>query len=326
MKGGGDRIHMAIQIILAIVIIIILYVITLVILNIDSLVSNRNIVVKPKEETQIIDGWADSTSLYNLNYNTINPFASNFRKIGKSINFRGGAQFTYQFWMKLEDTNPAYFENQVILLKGDNRKYRIGLYDMQEGSSTLNRKVNELGPDYMIKCPLIKFGKSYNEIIVEMNTNNVVSYQTSMNVNTTDDPGSKRNILSLLPLNWYLLSFVFEDDFSISESTENGIKITIYINDFPYHVQTAAADPIYLRNNVLKQNEGNLHILPTTSVTRANFIKLANIKYFNYALQPEDISKTYAMGPPNYAAKIVSKNESKPAFLTAFNKIDIYNY
>jgi hypothetical protein len=117
---------------------------------------------------------------------------------------------------------------------------------------------------------------------------------------------------------------VFEDNFSPLEVTENGIKFSFYLNDFPYHTVNGSTDPV-LRGNVLKQNEGGLHVLPGTSGTN-DFIKVANIKYMNYALTQNEISKEYARGPPKHSAILVSKNLAKPAYLTAYNKMDIYNY
>lgn len=320
VQTGGSTLNTVIQVIFGIVVVAILYVITLIVLNVDNIVSQKSVVVRPRETTTIIDGWANSSYLAKMSFNTINSFSDNFRKIGKSINTSGGAQFTYQFWMRIENTDNEAFKNQVILLKGDNRKYKTALYDI-ESKKLLT---NDNKTDYMIKCPLIKFGNSYKELEVQINTNKNISYNIPIRSTSSADASMRQNVLSLLPLNWFLFTFVFEDNYSTIDTTENGIKFNFYLNDFPQHSIQASSD-ISLRNNFLKQNEGGLHILPT--MNNANdFIKLANIRYYNYALSHKEVASVYARGPPSHSAVLVSKNKSKPAYLSAYNKMDIYNY
>lgn len=316
----ADNINTVAQVIFGLVVVILLYVITLVVLNIDTLVASKDVKVSPRETSMIIDGYATASYLANKSYNTINPFVEDFRKIGRSINTHGGAQFTYQFWIKMEDSDNANYVNQVLLLKGDNQKYKVGFYDIE----TNKLSNNDITSDYMIKCPLIKFGTSYRDLVVQFNTNRDINYTTNIKMNPEADPISKRNALSLLPLNWYLFTFVFEDNFSSLESTENGIKFSFFMNDFPYHVVTATSDP-KLRGNFLKQNEGDIHILPGMNSVN-DFIKMGNVTYYNYALSHNEISQVFAKGQPKHSAFMSDKKVSKPAYLSAYNKMDIYNY
>jgi hypothetical protein len=57
-----------------------------------------------------------------------------------------------------------------------------------------------------------------------------------------------------------------------------------------------------------------------------DFIKLANIKYYNYAVDHASVMSEYSKGPPKHAATLVAQNVAKPAYLSAYNKMDIYNY
>jgi hypothetical protein len=320
VQAGGSTLNTVVQVIFGIVVVAILYVITLIVLNVDAIVSQKSVVVRPREMTTIMDGWASSSYLAKMSFNTINAFSDNFRKIGKSINTSGGAQFTYQFWMRIENTDNEAFKDQVILLKGDNRKYKTAKYDM----TTKKRLTNSDNSDYMIKCPLIKFGDSYKELKVQINTNKIVDYEIPIISTTSTDANIRQNVMSLLPLNWFLFTFVFEDNYSTLDSAENGIRFNFYLNDFPQH-QIQASSDIQLRNNFLKQNEGDLHILPTM-VNSNDFIKLANIRYYNYALTHKNVADVYARGPPSHSAVLTAKNKSKPDYLSAYNKMDIYNY
>ena len=307
------------QIILSLVFVVILYIITLIILNVDAIVMTRSNVVKPQELTKVIDGHAPVTYLAHQTFNTSNPYTDNFKKIGKSINTIGGAQFTYQFWVKIEDPTDKLFKDLVVLLKGDERKYKLGLYDI--ATQKLQRNIRS---DYMVTCPMISFVDSYRHLRVQFNTQN--NPTTSIDINMTpNEPGmSRRNALSLLPNSWYLFTFMFEDNVSYTNVQENGINFKFWLNDFPYQ-ENGASDTPKLRFNTLKQNDGDLVLFPNPPA-QGNFMKIGNLNYYNYALSSEEIKATFRAGPPTKSAEVTYKKEDMPTYLTAFNKLDIYNY
>ena len=318
INAGAMNMGMIVQIVLALVIIIILYIVTLVVLNIDAIVVKNSTQVKPHETTMIISGYAPVAYLGNKSYNTYNSFADNFKKIGKSVNTSGGSQFSYQFWLKIDDPNDNLFKNLIVLLKGDKRKYKLGLYDAE----TLQRQLTT-PPGHVIACPLIKFNDSYRSLTVQFGTANSPVTEIDINMNPNNPGEGRRNLLSLLPLNWYLFTFVFEDNFSYVSGNENGINFKFWVNDVPYQENTASDNP-ELRNNTLKQNDGDLFLLPNPPES-GNFMKLGNIKYCNYALEGDEIKRTYQGGPPTTSAVERDQGKPKPPYLTAYNKIDIYN-
>lgn len=307
------------QVLLALVILVILYIITLVVLNIDAIVINQSNVVKPKETTVIIDGYAPVSYLSNRVFNTFNSHADNFKKIGRSVNSMGGSQFTYQFWIKIDDPNDSYFKDLIVLLKGDNKKYKIAFYDKDT-----NKKTEEKGPDTYLACPMIKFVDSYRHMRVSFNTINSPLTYVDINMNPEDTIIGRRNALSLLPLSWYLLTFIIEDNVSPQSYAENGINFRFWINDFPYQDTTPSSNGM-LRNNTLKQNDGSLYLFPS-STDQGSFLKLGDVKYFNYSLTDDEIRSAYKNGPPTKTAADLKNNVSEPPYLTEFNKIDVYNY
>lgn len=309
------------QVLAAIIIVLVLYMLTLAVINMDALVIDFDSKVKQNQKINIISGFAGISRLAGRSYNTINPFADNFKKVAKSLNDHGGAQFTYQFWMKIEDTNADNFKDLVILMKGDNRKFNRALYNPKS-----NEKIggSEVSNEYLIKCPLIKFGKTYKEMKVEFNTNRNENVSLSVNMEGSSNPLYRKNLLSLSPGNWYLISVVFEDNFSFASGSENGVKVTLYVNDFPYQVASAATDPLF-RNNTLKQNDGNLYLFPNAQQP-SEFIKLGNIAYYNYAASQAEISNTFLNGPPKFEFTDSDESKNIPAHVSAYNKIDIYNY
>lgn len=308
------------QILLAVIIILVLYVVTLVILNVDTIVMSKSNKVLPQEMIKVIDGYAPISYLGNRTYNTSNPYADNFVKLGKSINTMGGAQFTYQFWIKIDDPNDALFKNLVVLLKGDDRKYKVGLYN----SETLQLSSSEKTPDYAVVCPMIKFVDSYRHLKVRLNTYNNPMTDIDINMTPNDSGLGRRNALSLLPLNWYLLTFVFEDNISYQTVQENGINFKFWLNDFLYQ-ENGASNMAELRNNTIKQNDGNLVLFPDPP-EQGTFVRIGNVRYYNYSLDEVDIKRVYASGPPTTSAIETEQGKNTPAYLTAYNKVDIYNY
>jgi len=117
---------------------------------------------------------------------------------------------------------------------------------------------------------------------------------------------------------------VFEDNFSSVDSAENGIKFTYYMNDAPYQINTASTE-VSLRNNYLKQNDGNLYLFPRTPTVNGDFMNIGNLTYYNYALSIDQVRRTFAAGPPKHTAKLNRQMNYQPAHITAFNKLDVYN-
>ena len=197
------------QFLLAFLIVLILYIITLIVLSVDALVVVPSYKVKPREQILIKTGNNSSALLAKSRFNTIFPFTKgNFARIPRSVNGSTGAQFTYQFWMKINDTKDSSFKDLVLLLKGDDRKYKIGYYNPGGDMALLAERTE--GPKHMIKCPLIKFKDSYKNMVVEMNTNKHPDVQIEIDLEKSDRETQRKNLLSFLPLDWFLMTFVFE--------------------------------------------------------------------------------------------------------------------
>lgn len=324
-EGGMPKwLVITLQIVAALVIILVLYIVTLYVLNIDSIVINTGSEVKAREETVLIDGYAGPSYMYDLDYNTINPMVDNFRKIGRAANSAGGASFTYQFWIKVEEANDELFRNLILFVKGDKKSYNLATYEKVDTTGSSYKIVDKFPPSIYVTCPMIYFGKSYREIRVRYNSNNRVYNEVIVNMSPDGEPTSRKNIMSLLPLNWTLLTFVFEDNYSLVANAENGIKFTMYVNDVPYWIESASSTPI-MKNDFLKQNDGNIHFMPNLKVS-TEFVKVGNFKYFNYPVQQHEVKSTYLKGPPSYAASKVDKYAVKPSYISALNKLDIVNY
>lgn len=315
----GINWNMILQIVLAIIIVLILYVVTLIILDVDSIVVKTSYEVLPRETTIIADGFAAASFFTTKTYNTVNPYTNNFLKISRSLNSQGGSQFTYQFWIKIEDATDSYFRDLILILKGDNRKYITGFYNQN------NELQEKREAEHVIACPMIKFVDSYRRLRVQFNTRKSPFTTIDINMNPSETLMSRRNVTSLLALSkWFMFTFVFEDNFSLVNGHENGISFRFYIDDFRYQTNTPAE--VSLRLNNLQQNDGDLFMMLNSNGNNANFMKMGNIKYYNFALTDEEVKSVFNDGPPTKDITYESNAAKKPVFLSAYNKIDVYNY
>jgi hypothetical protein len=124
-----------------------------------------------------------------------------------------------------------------------------------------------------------------------------------------DDETRRRNLLSLMPLDWVLMTFVFEENYSLQEGSENGIRFTFYVNDIPLQTNSGSTTPV-LRNNVLKQNDGDLHLFP--GFKGDNLLQMADIKYFNYAKSDVEVRRDFER-----KAKTLSQSDSTQNLYTS---------
>lgn len=306
---------MAAQIFLALIVILILYMITLTMLSADAIVSVPTYKVKPREETIIVPNNAMTAGvLANTRFNTVFPYVKGKGKAGtgafartpESVNGTTGTQFTYQFWMKVNDVN-GDFKDKIIILKGENKKYKLDFYD-PVSLKLIPEKSKK--PNYMIKSPLIRFNKSYKNLVVEFNTNNHPDVKIEIDMDSKNEEDNRRNLMSLLPLDWFLFTFVFEENFSVQEGAENGIKFTFYVNDIPVQLNSGSTDEI-LRNNFIKPNDGDLFVLP--GFTSSEALELRNMRYFNYARSDNEIRSDFETG-----ARSMSDSERTQGVFTSF--------
>jgi hypothetical protein len=283
------------QVLLSFLVLLILYITTLVVMRIDSLVIEPTFKVKQREETNITNQQMTSASLSKSKFNTVFPFKNDYLKIANSVNGTTGTQFTYQFWMKVNKTNEKAFQDLVILLKGDNRKYGANFYDPQTLKLIPYLRQDA---DYFIKCPLIKFTDSYKNLAVEFNTTKHPNVTIPISLDGIDPKQERKNLLTLLPLEWFLFTFVFEENYSVKDGIENGIRFTFYLNDLPIAISTGSTD-LMLLDNSLRLNDGDLYLFPNYQ-SDDNLLTMDGMKYYNYAKTDSDVKSDFNRGRKNY--------------------------
>lgn len=186
-------------------------------------------------------------------------------------------------------------------------------------------KVKEFAPDYYVACPMIRFTDSFKNLEVRVNTSRAAAVTFKLDSRKDSQSSMRKNLMSVMPKNWTLLTFVFNDSYSSSTSFENGIQFKFYVNDQPYFADNPSSSPI-LHRNFIRQNDGNIHLFPNLG-TGSDFMKVAGIKYMNYSVSDSEVKSTFYAGPPKKKFSDVEETDKAwtPSLLSASNKIDLNN-
>lgn len=324
------------QVIIGLVIVYAVYRLSLALMQQDRLfIDNRY--MNPSYEVKIINGYVDSTVMANKVFNTVNPSAKNYLYLPNSYNRKGGAQFSYSFWIFIDDVEQA--ANKTILHRGDTRQYSAAVFFGRNGdaavramtSSTSNVKLDntnrrtgitapvkpDVVPSYpFIAAPCITLGQRYDQIGVLFNTVQWPFNQVIVNpVSNTIDDTKRRNAMKLIAHKWALFTFVFEDSVAINDF-EDGVIVRFYLNDMLYYTERV--------RGTLKTNSGHFHLFPEGGIPQ---LRIGDLTYYNYAIGQERVKNTYDAGPPRYYfPEVASKSAlGDPLFLSEYNKLDIYN-
>lgn len=297
------------QVAVGIVILLVVFFASLYVMRADSLVAQRNSgITNSNFDTVIIDGYIDSNSVAKKRFSTLNPLDKTFVPMPRSYNRMGGAQFSYTFWLFVGDSHPSAVANKPILLKGDHQKYTYRKTDASDD------KILEVTEDVLIKCPLIRFGDTFKDIVLEFNTLDDINHQVNLSsVEQMTDTTLRHNLLSLIQSKWVYLSFVFEDNVPINDF-ENGIVIRFYINDIMYYTHRVSS--------TLRQNNGDFYLFPAGE---ANGCRIGDLKYYNHALGFSQIKQNHSAGPPKVRATVTQDTTGAPLYVSEYNKIDLYN-
>lgn len=248
-------------------------------------------VVQSKERVKVWEGIMTASANKARTYNTYDPTSTTYKRLPRSINRMGGAQFTYSFWLMFErGVADSHVAGKTILLRGDTRHFQPRV--STENDPTIPEKnYFDNGMDYTIACPRISFVTA-NQLAVDVNTDRELRARFLVGSDKTEQE-LRKNALSLVPGHFALFTFVFEDNVGI-DSFERGIRMKFYLNDRLYHTSTAPG--------ALRQNEGPLHLFLDAQPDgdgALDHCKVADLTYYNYALEDRDVAAAYGKGFTN---------------------------
>lgn len=312
-------VNMIVQTLAGLVIVYVIYVLALLAMRADKMIIDEMHDQAIKREVTIISGSisaGENASVGGFNsWNTTLPFSPNFMPIRPSVNTKGGAQFTYSFWLYVGLPEDAI--GKTILIKGDKETYS---YTLQERRMDLKDKtMKPHGPkldkrDRVVMCPMISFGDAEMEFVITFNTFHNMHEKMHIRKIKDDNNMLRNNLTSLFPRQWMRITVVFEDNVPINDF-EDGIRVRFYVGDILYSSGTFAS--------ALRQNRGDLFIFPDDVTIKD--CKIADVKYFNYALSDDAIRK-FGLQKPNLQSAATSSTTTVANLgLSDYNRLDIYN-
>ena len=262
-----------------------------------------------RTKTVIIGGFTDASQKdeKKTSFNTSVPINFTYIDLRPSNNIKGGNQFTYSFWLNIGSGITSEVADKILFLKGTNTRYNFDVTD--NVSKITSRYRNEL----LVYAPMIKFGKTAQSLEVCFNTLNRHDEKLEISQVVSQDNTVRNNVLSMVQGTWILFTITFEDNIPINEF-ENGIIVKVFIQDQLYRVGRY--------KSALKQNYGNLIMFPNEDPITD--VKLADLTYYNYALNQRDVEGIMLKGP-NLKVSTAYMSTNQPPTLSDYNKLDIYN-
>jgi hypothetical protein len=280
----------------------------------------KNKLLTEKVSVPIVKGACSFTSS-EVDINTSNPKKDEYVYLPDSNNLKGGAQFSYTFWLKLNGSGMTNFsgpdtthQGKVIFMRGIYRNF----------GNTDNKRNNEVDgatekvSNALVKCPLIKLGPSS---LIEIEFNTIKNYNNSIKL---DEEIFDMVLSGDNNTRWFLYTIVFQDyvDFN---NAEKGVDVKVFINDALIKTET-------IRNDSLKINHGNVYLTPElwqdadTKIEDSKSM-YGDVTYHNHALDIIDIQSIYDLGISNTkqcvtAKQIASLSESKK---NEYQRLSVYN-
>lgn len=310
------------QVVVGLVVVFGVYRMSLWLLQQDRMVQSDLIKFDSKQRVRIVDGYALAGMATNRSWSTINPAAGAYMPLQRSYNRKGGAQFSYSFWLFLEDVTPANVGGRDILVRGDTRSFAYSRETKLGQSCDVGNKDVAAMTGMMIKCPRIRFGPTFDTIVAEFNTLHNPDERVTISPAEASggDPSMRANILKLAQSKWALYTFTFEDNMAITDF-EDGIIVRFYINDVQYHTARI--------KSTLRQNSGSVYLLPTREGEEGiKGARIGDVNYYNYALGSPQVREMYRAGPPRHIAKDIMGDRNSlgdPLHLSEYNRLDVYN-
>jgi len=286
------------QILFAICLVVVFFVIGFAIYNYEFLKSLKSDSNTLREVVPIFTGIKDLSNTSEEVYDATDKGKPSYRKIGASYNQKGGIEFSYSFWLFLNDLGSVYSDcnptNTAIQpdegIKSTNiAKQTILFLKGTDALSTYNNVCNKPKTDYMVKCPLVKLENCGRNITVEFNTLKTKSdnseyiegiKQGSRNVctdSTTVWSQGNSHKLTLGNINrtefnnkWILMTVVLQDTFpSDPLPYRNKVRCRVYVNNLIELDSYVDGNLVPTKDNfsTIKVNEGNLYVFPQPSVT-----------------------------------------------------------
>jgi hypothetical protein len=235
-----------------------------------------------RKETEIFNGIIDFNDIRELKYNTKNRAHEKYRDISPSINQQGGAEYTYNFWLYVDQGKITQLKNDsnkdiLLFLKGEKHFYYNNDFNYNcMFKSTDNSKIKH--PILLTKNPLVRLSADGKNLAVDYN--NILSpesYQNNSKYNRCDNVDNNKpwwdrnkNMIGIYDIEfsnkWFMVTIVMKE---IADNnnilTKNRAICRIYINGllvFENKLETVYGSNQDIYSATFKNNNSPLYINP----------------------------------------------------------------
>ena len=287
-----------------------------------------------KKSTKIIDGAYEYIGNTSTKFNTTDKTKGTYVDLSPSINQKGGAVYTYNFWLYFPTTSADDVnENKTLVLfnKGSNKlvKYKSSL------------RCNTTDNWFLVKNPLVRLdfndSKHIDAIVVEFNSiekpdvfhegANTGDKNCSGGMVTKDanligikDLATRTDLLEQWNMITIVVSETSPDDNVFVSSNQALVKL--YLNGYAYLNKDGQLEN---KSTAMKTNNSDLHLgfsgngntsIYTGSGAVANEstkVAISDLTYFNYVLEDKEIIDLFKKGCNKATALIPNENEFENA-------------
>jgi hypothetical protein len=327
------------QAVIAIVIVLFVLILARWAMNNDIQTLGNKYDEQAKTKVAIINGQVSNTQparSYNTRYTSAGR--GTFLPIKPSINRKGGAQFTYSFWLNLEDpaallqwmskkrtsmitTDVAASGTYTLFLHGDRMYHEY----VRDTATTYGR---------IAVCPAVYLNENM-DLIIEFNTSKQLKERVTIESKHDYNTLKRHNLTSLQPNKWTMYTIMISDNMPASDF-EDGIQVRTYVNETFYNVYKSPNATLMTNQGLFwvfpdqpTQNEsGSLKTLSFGSqqleALASSALRMSDLTYYNYVLSDADIAKRVKNGP-NLNLHIDETKNNDILSASAYNKLDIYN-
>ena len=299
-----------------------------------------------RKEVSILSGTYDFSNS-EVRYSTNNKSQLNYKNIKPSINQEGGAEYSYNFWLFIDQETlgvaskkPENDKDIILFLKGEKNLYASDKYNYN--CANVNKTHN---PVIITKNPLVRLSGDGTKIAVEYNNiytsdsfQQSASYKSCSEINSTNWNERNKKLLGIYDIEfnnkWFMVTIVMKE---VADSNNvlsiNKASCKMYINGVKLldkKVETKYMNNIY--SATFKNNSSPFYINPTIGTSfidatktpygkplKENQLKMADIKYYNYAIIDDIISSLYNRGF-NKDIAVTMTNDNK---LAKYNMVSV---
>ena len=285
-----------------------------------------------KKSTKIIDGVYEYIGDNSTKFNTTDKTKGTYVDLSPSINQKGGAVYTYNFWLYFPPLATGVDETTTLVLfnKGSNKlvKYNSSL------------RCDTIENWFLVKNPLVRLdfnsAKKINAIVVEFNSietpdvfhegANTGDKNCSGNMVTKDanligikDLATRTDLLDQWNMITIAVSETSPDDNVFVSSNQALVKL--YLNGYAYLNKDGQLEN---KSTAMKTNNSDLHLgfkndgsantaIYTGSGNESTSVAISDLTYFNYVLEDKEIIDLFKKGCNKATALIPNEHEFENA-------------